>query len=342
MSRQTEAKVSAPEMPLALATVGTTTQALDIRSVADALVKSKFFADARDASQAIVKILMGRELGFAPMASMTGINVIQGKPALGANLIAAKIQTSGLFRYRVVQLDNKGCKLDIYERVDAHPETPMWLAGQGPDAGMKKVPAWQWEKVGESSFTHEDALTAGLAFKANYKTSPRNMFFARAISNAAKWYCSGLFGGNPVYVPEELGANVDSEGRVLGTPTSLPGRGESTTVALDAMERVLDHAAAQVQAAPAPSVIDGAGRVIDVGTEEILNDSLSPDTVLMNHIMPVVATLDKLGLWRVKRGITRAIFGEFAEDEAHLAMLAEQSPEMWRAGLERLGLMEQE
>ena len=50
---------------------------------------------------------------------------------------------------------------------------------------------------------------------------PRNMLFARAISNGARWYCPDLFNGNAVYVPEELGAVVDGDGNVIDqTPSS--------------------------------------------------------------------------------------------------------------------------
>ena len=49
----------------------------------------------------------------------------------------------------------------------------------------------------------------------------RNMLFARAISNAARWYCPDLFSGNAVYVPEELGAIVDGDGNVVDVPVKL-------------------------------------------------------------------------------------------------------------------------
>ena len=49
----------------------------------EVLAKSGFFSDAKQASQAVVKVLAGRELGFGPVASMVGVNIIQGKPAIG-------------------------------------------------------------------------------------------------------------------------------------------------------------------------------------------------------------------------------------------------------------------
>jgi hypothetical protein len=49
----------------------------------------------------------------------------------------------------------------------------------------------------------------------NWKRYPRNMLFARCISNAARWFCPSVFGG-PVYTPDELGAAVDpEEGNVI-------------------------------------------------------------------------------------------------------------------------------
>jgi hypothetical protein len=49
------------------------------------------------------------------------------------------------------------------------------------------------------------------------------MLFARAMSNGVKWFCPDVFNGNAVYVPEELGANVDADGNVIDVqPTIIP------------------------------------------------------------------------------------------------------------------------
>jgi len=157
----------------------------DALSAARAMAASGFFQDSREASQAVVKIMAGAEMGFGPFASMTGIHIVKGRPAIGANLIAAAIKNDPRYDYRVVELTDKMCSLDFYE------------AGQ---------------KVGNSAFSIEDARKAGTQ---NLDKFARNMLFARAISNGAKWYCPGIFGGAPVYTPEELGAQVDGEGNVI-------------------------------------------------------------------------------------------------------------------------------
>jgi hypothetical protein len=121
---------------------------------------------------------------------MTGVNIIKGKVTLSANLIASAIKRSGRYNYRVVTLTDDACRIDFYE------------------AG---------ERIGTSEFSTADAKAAGLAGD-NWRKFPRNMLFARAISNGAKWYCPDLSGG-PLYTPDELGAQVDGEtGEVIDAP----------------------------------------------------------------------------------------------------------------------------
>ena len=40
------------------------------------------------------------------------------------------------------------------------------------------------------------------------------MLFARAMSNGARWYCPGIFGGSPVYTADEMGVDFDEEGYI--------------------------------------------------------------------------------------------------------------------------------
>ena len=152
---------------------------------------SGVFADTRGAAQAVVKILAGREMGFGPNASMTGVNIIRGRVTLSANLMAAAVRRSRRYDYRIRKHTDSECVIEFL--MDGQP-------------------------IGTSSFTMEDARRAGLAHGENWKKYPRNMLFARAISNGAKWHCPDVFGG-PVYTPDELGAAVDGE---TGEMTSPP------------------------------------------------------------------------------------------------------------------------
>lgn len=171
----------------------------DAERAALAMSRSGFFPDAKQAAQAVVKILAGAELGFGPFASMQGVNIIQNRPAIAANLIAAGIKRSGKYDYCVVTHTTQECSIDFYQ---------------------------DGQKVGNSTYTWQEAINAQLTTKDNWKKYPKNMLFARAISNGQKWYCPDAFGGSAVYTPDELGATEDEEGRVI-TPLTQEDRIEA-------------------------------------------------------------------------------------------------------------------
>ncbi len=145
----------------------------EIMSIGKAFAESGMFPDIKTAAQAVVKIQAGAEMGIPPFAAMSGIHIIQGKPTIGAGLMAATVKGSGKYDYRVKDSTEKICSIDFF---------------QGK------------EKLGNSTFTLEDAKKAGTK---NLDKFPKNMLFARAMSNGQKWYCPDVFAG-PVYVPEEM------------------------------------------------------------------------------------------------------------------------------------------
>lgn len=145
----------------------------ELMNMAKAFAESGMFADTKSAAQAIVKIQAGQEIGIPPFAAMTGIHIIQGKPTIGAGLIASRVKGSGKYDYKVIQQDATCCSIDFYQAK---------------------------EKIGNSTFTIEDAKKA---MTKNIDKFPKNMLFARAISNGVKWFCPDVFSG-PVYTPEEM------------------------------------------------------------------------------------------------------------------------------------------
>jgi hypothetical protein len=175
----------------------------DVYKLGSTLVKSGYFADAKDAAQAVVKVLAGREFGIGPIASMTGIHIIKGRPAIGANLMAAAVKRSGHYNFRVRKLTDEECSIEFFER-----------------EGDK------WTPLGVSTFTIQDARKAQTQ---NIDKFPRNMLYARAMSNGVKWYTPDVTVA-PVYSPDELGAHVDWEtGEVIeSTATPAPPTGQPT------------------------------------------------------------------------------------------------------------------
>lgn len=166
-----------------------------IQRAARLLAVSNYFDGKGDNPLAIAqlaaKIMAGREMGFGPFASANGIHIIQGKPAVGANLMATAVKSSGRYTYKVLELTNTVCRIEFFERI-----------------------ADKWESVGVSEFTKADATAAKTK---NMDAYPKNMLFARALSNGVRWYTPDVFSGNAVYVPEEMGAEVDGDGNVINT-----------------------------------------------------------------------------------------------------------------------------
>lgn len=178
---------------------------------------SGLFADIKGQSQeqalaqAFVKIDLGDGMGLSPAEAMTGIDLIQGRVAISANIRAARMQRAG-YEWDLLQLDDKGCRLQ--------------LRFKGQLLMREEVD----EKTGEIttvpaviSFTAEDANRAGLLGKDNYKKNPRNMFFARAITNAQRWYAPGILSLNILSTEEAIDVPVDDDGKsaidISGTRT---------------------------------------------------------------------------------------------------------------------------
>jgi len=151
----------------------------EMMDMAKLFVESKMFKDITAVGMAFVKIQAGKEIGIAPFASMSGIHIIQGKPTVGAGLMAGCVKGSGKYNYEIVKMDDSICSIDFYER---------------RQTGNDKL-------LGNSTFTKEDAIKAGTQNMAKF---PKNMLFARAMSNGVKWFTPDVF-TMPVYTPEEMG-----------------------------------------------------------------------------------------------------------------------------------------
>lgn len=158
----------------------------ELYDVAKIFAASGLFNDVKSQAQAVVKIMAGRELGFGAFASMNGIHIISGKTAYSANLMAAAIKRhpSPRYDYRVIEHTETVCKIEFTQ---------------------------DGEAVGVSEFTIQDAAKAQVTNNQTWKKYPKNMLFARALSNGARWYCPDVFGAAP-YMPEEIGAQVDEDG----------------------------------------------------------------------------------------------------------------------------------
>jgi hypothetical protein len=162
----------------------------EIMTIAKSFADSGMFPDCKSMAQAAVKIQAGREFGIQPFAAMSGIHIIQGKPTIGAGLMAARVKGFGKYDYKVIEHNEKVCSIEYF---------------QGK------------ESIGVSTFTIEDARKAGTK---NLDKFPKNMLFARAMSNGVKWFTPDIY-EMPVYVPEEM-AQVTEDVQAVEVPTPTP------------------------------------------------------------------------------------------------------------------------
>jgi hypothetical protein len=139
----------------------------------------------------------GRTIGLTPMAAITGVHVIEGKPTASAGLISGLVRRAG-HRLRVRGDDTKAV-VEIVRSDDP-------------------------EYTFRTEWTLERARTAGLTNKSVWKQYPAAMLKARAVAECARDACEEvLFGLH--YTPEELGAEVNEDGEVLTVTTTTPAEG---------------------------------------------------------------------------------------------------------------------
>lgn len=164
-------------------------------TLGEVLAASGYFADARQAAQAAVKVMAGEELGVPAISAMTNIHMVKGRVTLGAHLMAALLRKHPDYDYRIDHLDNEACRITFTRGGDT---------------------------VGESEFTIDDAKRAGsIKPDSAWTKTPRNMLFARALTNGVRWYCPDLTTG-AIYTPDELDDEVidDSEWTVPAPPAA--------------------------------------------------------------------------------------------------------------------------
>ena len=206
---------------------------LDPMTVAQVFKASGMFPDIQSEAAACAKIIIGRGLGLTDFDAMTGLHIIKGKAVLAANLMAAAIKRAGKYDYRATVNDTV-CEITFFQRTDTR----------------------AWEEIGATSFSMEDARRAQLGGD-NWRKYPRNMLFARCISNGYKAFCPDALGAAPVYVEAHGEMEITED---APAPAALPAPVvvEAATLPQDepepapAPKPVRKRKAAEAAPAPAP------------------------------------------------------------------------------------------
>ena len=153
-------------------------------------------ASINSPEQAITIAIKGRELGIPPMQAFAHINIIQGKPAMSAELMLALcFRGCPTAVIEFIQNDNKVCSVDARRR--------------GSD------------KPSRFEFNLADAQAAQLLSKDSWKKYPAAMLRARCISAMGRALFPDCLMGVS-YTAEELGAEVNVDGNVSSVPATPP------------------------------------------------------------------------------------------------------------------------
>lgn len=159
--------------------------------IAGGLFPSKF----KTPESAFAAALYGRELGLTPQRAWKVIHLIEGMPCLEVHqqVTMAREAIPGLV-WGITDHTDEGCTIE-----------------HGRPGG----------KVYTTTFTYKEAQAAGLSEKGVWKKHRRNMLYARAATNAIKWYYPETQGGL-VHSLEELRDVVEGAGaRETGAERSV-------------------------------------------------------------------------------------------------------------------------
>jgi len=226
----------------------------DMKAIAMDFVKSGLFAQFKNPEQALVTIMAGREYGLGPFEAITSMYVVQGKPSFYSHKFADMIKRSGKYNYKVTEQTEKSCTIEFSEKGDDD----------------------KWSVIGTSTFTVEDAEKADLLKNPNFKKYPRNMLYARAMTNGAKWYCPDAFHGTGAYEPSELGADVEWAEDGTQSVVNVP---EPEVVYEETPKKAYKpEAVAQPTGDVIPSRKEGPNKIVTDGIELTVASSIEKQT----------------------------------------------------------------
>ncbi|QFQ97423.1 hypothetical protein F9278_15755 [Streptomyces phaeolivaceus] len=187
----------------------------------------------------------GRTLGITPVAAITGIHVIEGKPSASSGLIGGLVRKAG-HKLRVKSDGMSWATAQIVRADD--PEFTYectWNLQRAEQAGLLQI------KDGKPFARDRNGKPA------TWEKYTAAMLKARAITEVARDACEDvLFGLH--YTPEELGANVNADGEVVEADVQQlrrvqPGEADQWTTPEQGGE-FEPHAAAQALAVRASEV----------------------------------------------------------------------------------------
>jgi len=173
-------------------------------------------------------VLAGRERGLGPMVSLAGISVINGRPTLSAELLAALVVRAG-HTITIVDATDTACEVEITRGDNASTARVRWTKSDAEQAGL-------WGKQGP------------------WRQYPRQMLYARAVSECARRVCPDVAWGldTDSAVVADTAPTTRPATTVQLTQQNAPGEGEPTPGAITLQPEPTVAAAPDIVDEPAP------------------------------------------------------------------------------------------
>ena len=134
----------------------------------------------------MVRIDLGESLGFTPAQSLQGVHIINGATAISSALRADRMMRFG-YSWDIEWIAGKageceGCRLWLkYKGRPMLDRSGNAVSEAFTKADAQKMLTTLWDDKGGKR-------RASILEKENWQMSPRNMYFARAVSNAQRFY----------------------------------------------------------------------------------------------------------------------------------------------------------
>lgn len=257
-------------------------QVAGVAKLADYIARTEFVPGAYRGQPAAVAaaILAGRELGIGPMTALQHLHVIDGRPAMTAQLMRALVLAAG-HTFSVDESTSTRCTI-TGRRADGSTMTVVW--------------------------TMDDARRAGLTGRKNWTTYPRPMLFARATGELCRALFPDVIGGM-AYTLEEAG-EIDAAPSAPEPTTTRPvarGRRAAATkrTQIGPMVKPMTPPPADVQTeAPPPGPVETESTGEDDTATVVVDDGNPPAT---GHPSPVAGGPDLELLTPGQRGQIHAV-----------------------------------
>jgi len=172
-----------------------TDQPLTMTALQNMLAGAALPARYEYVGDAVATIIVGKELGLPPMASLNEMFLVNGSVGLSGKAMMSLVFRAGHA---------------IYTTLDPKVGTAVaWR--RDPVSGVL-------QEVGTYTFTMADAEAAGLASSGTYTKYPADMLGWKAVARAVRFAFPDVVMG---YLPTEIGIEVD-EGPIIDIDDDLP------------------------------------------------------------------------------------------------------------------------